>query len=277
MALPLLQHLGDGDLVLLDRGFYATWFFSALRAQRSHFLARVPAFVKFRPIPGTNKKSGDYLAWIEARTSVPLPEKVQGPMGRPRVHQRIGMLMRVIHYHVRGFKPVRLVTSLLDREIPPLDLALKYHDRWEIELALDELKTHQSSTAQGTLKTIFRSHRPRNVMQEAFAMVAAYNLIRGAMAQAAASRGISPRVLSFVDSVRAIEHMLPRMRAAASSRLRHLHDQLLLDLALSLIDRPRRHRRYARVVRVKMSNFKLKRPHHREHHFDIRQRIRIGA
>lgn len=277
MALPLLRHLGDGDLVLLDRGFYAAWFFGALRAQRSHFLARVPAFVKFRAIRGTNKKSGDYLAWIEGYTGHHLPEKIQGPHGRPRVHQRIGTLVRVIHYHVRGFKPVRLVTSLLDREIPALDLALKYHDRWEIELALDELKTHQSSTAQGTLKTVFRSQRPRNVMQEAFALVAAYNLIRGAMTQAAARHAVDPKLLSFVDSVRAIEHMLPRMRAALINRLCALHDQLLLDLVRSLIDRPRRHRRYARVVKVKMSNFKLKRPHHREKHFDIRERIRIGA
>jgi len=277
MALPLLRHLGDGDLVLLDRGFYAAWFFGMVRAQRTHFLARVPACVKFHPIRGTNKKSGDFVAWIEGYTGRHLPEKLQGPNGRPRVRQRIGMLVRVIHYHVRGFKPVRLVTSLLDREIPALDLALKYHDRWEIELALDELKTHQCSTAQGTLKTIFRSHRPRNVMQEAFGLVAAYNLIRGAMAQAAARHAIDPKLLSFVDSVRAIEHMLPRMRAAPSDRLRQLHDQLLLDVVRSLIDRPRRHRRYARVVRVKMSNFKLKRPHHREQHFDIRKRIRIGA
>jgi len=277
MALPLLHHLGDGDLVLMDRGFYAAWFFTALRSQRTHFLARVPAFVKFHPIPGMNKKSGDYLAWIEACTSLPLPEKVQGPHGRPRTHQRIGMLVRVIHYHVRGFKPVRLVTSLLDREIPAMELALKYHDRWEIELALDELKTHQSGTAQGALKTIFRSHRPRNVMQEAFALVAAYNLIRGAMSQAATRHHIDPKLLSFVDCMRAIEHMLPRMRTAATLRLRELHDQLLLDLVRSLIDRPRRHRRYARVVKVKMSNFKLKRPHHREKAFDIRERIRIGA
>ena len=277
MAVPLLRHLGDGDLLLMDRGFYAAWFFAVVRAQRSHFLARVPAFVKFHAIRGMNKQSGDYLAWIEARTSTPLLEKAQGPLGRPRVCERIGMLVRVIHYHVRGFKPVRLITSLLDRDIPAVDLALKYHDRWEIELALDEIKTHQSSTAQGTLKTIFRSQRPRNVMQEAFGLVAAYNLIRGAMAQAAARQGIDPKLLSFVDSVRAIEHMLPRMRAAASIRLHELHDQLLLDLARSLIDRPRRHRRYARVVKVKMSNFKLKRPHHRGQQFDIRERIRIGA
>lgn len=277
MALPLLQHLGDGDLVLLDRGFYAAWFFGVLRAQRTHFLARVPSHVKYHPIRGMNKKSGDYLAWVEARTSIPLPEKAQGSIGRPRIHRRIAMLVRVIHYHVRGFKPVRLVTSLLDRQIPAVDLALKYHDRWEIEIALDELKTHQAGVAQGTLKTIFRSHRPRNVMQEAFAMVAAYNLIRGAMTQAASHHGIDPKLLSFVDSVRAIEHMLPRMRAATAARLPELHDQLLLDLVRSLIDRPRRHRRYARVVKVKMSNFKLKRRHHGQQHFDIRERIRIGA
>lgn len=116
----------------MDRGFYGAWFFTALRARQIHFLARVPSIAKLRPLPGTPKSSGDYLARIEARTTIPLPEKVQGWNGRPRAYARLGMLVRVIHYHVRGFKPVRLVTSLLTREISALDLALKYHDRLEI-------------------------------------------------------------------------------------------------------------------------------------------------
>jgi hypothetical protein len=146
-----------------------------------------------------------------------------------------------------------------------------------MELALDELKTHQSSTAVGTLKTIFRSHTPRNVMQEAYALVAAYNLIRSILAEAANRNRLDPNRISFVGSLRVISLMLPRMRGALSSRLPVLYDQLLLDIAEALIDRPRRARWYPRVVKVKMSNFKLKRPHHHELKFDFKAHIRIGA
>jgi hypothetical protein len=277
MALSLLPHLGDGDLVLIDRGFYAAWFFEAIRGRGSHFLCRVPATVKFKAIRGTSKKSGDYLAWIEAPVRLPDGQTILGPHGRPVTYRRVRLLVRVIEYQIRGFERVRLVTSLLDRSIPALDLVLEYHRRWEIELALDELKTHQSSTAVGTLKTIFRSHTPRNVMQEAYALVAAYNLVRGTMSHAAHRHDLDPDKISFVGSLRAIALMVPRMRGAPSCRLPILYDQLLLDLAEAQIDRPRRPRRYPRVVKVKMSNFKLKRPHHRELRMDPKTLIRIGA
>jgi hypothetical protein len=277
MALLMLPHLGQGDLVLIDRGFYAAWFFEAIREQGSHFLCRVPATAKFKAIRGTSKKAGDYLAWIEAPVRLPDGQTILGQHGRPVTRRQVRLLVRVIEYRIRGFERVRLVTSLLDRSIPALDLVLEYHRRWEIELALDELKTHQSSTAVGTLKTIFRSQTPRNVMQEAYALVAAYNLVRGTIAQAAQRHHLDPDKISFVGSLRAIALMLPRMRGAPSSRLQILYDQLLLDLAEAQIDRPRRPRRYPRVVKVKMSNFKLKRPHHRELKHDPKTLIRIGA
>lgn len=277
MALPMLPHLGEGDLVLMDRGFYGAWFFEAIRLRGSHFLCRVASCVKFKAIRETSKKSGDYLAWIEAPVPLSPGQKIQKGRGRPATHRRVRMLVRVIEYQIRGFERVRLVTSLLDRSIPTLDLVLEYHRRWEIELALDELKTHQSSTAVGTLKTIFRSHTPRNVMQEAYALVAAYNLVRSTVAEAAQRHHLDPDKISFVGTLRAISLMLPRMRGAPSSRLPALYNQLLLDIAEALIDRPRRPRWYPRVVRVKMSNFKLKRSQHHEIKVDFKTRIRIGA
>jgi hypothetical protein len=278
MALPLLRHLGEGDLVLMDRGFYGAWFFEAVRQQGSHFLCRVPGFVKFKAVPGTSKKSGDYLAWIEAPVG-PLSEEQKIPKGpgRPALYRWIRMLVRVIEYQARGFERVRLVTSLLGRSISARDLVLEYHRRWEIELALDELKTHQSSTACGTLKTIFRSHTPRNVMQEAYALVAAYNLVRSTVTEAARRHDLDPEKISFVGTLRAISLMLPRMRGALSHRLLALHDQLLLDIAEAKIDRPRRPRWYPRVVKQKMSNFKLKRARHHEIKIDFKSSIRIGA
>jgi hypothetical protein len=271
----MLGHLGEGDLVLLDRGLYAAWFFGAIRTRGSHFLGRVPAQPKLRPIRGTSRRQGDYLACMEA--PVPLPEeRWHMNHGKLVKYGTLKLVVRVIEYRIRGFERVRLVTSLRDRSITAMDLVLQYHRRWDIELAFDELKTHQSSTAQGTPKTTFRSHTPRNVMQEAYALAAAYNLLRDSIARAADRRSLNPHTISFVETCRAITHMIPRMRGALASDLRLLHEQLLDDLADAQIDRPRRPRRYPRV-KQKMSNFKRKRPHHRQQIGDFRSQIRIGA
>lgn len=277
MALPMLEHLGEGDLVLLDRGYYGAWFFEAIRLRQVQFLCRIPSGVKLRAVRGTTKQSGDYLAFIEAPVPLPPEQRYKNSRGTLVKHRTLKMLVRVIEYRIRGFERVRLATSLLDRSLSPLDLVLQYHRRWEIELALDEIKTHQSSAAAGTLKTIFRGLGPRNVLQEAYALMASYNLLRGLILEASQRHHVEPDKISFVDSLRAICLMLPRMRSAPSHRLPALYDQLLADVAESLIDRPRRHRRYPRVVKQKMSNFKLKRPRHRQEIVDFRCQIRLGA
>lgn len=277
LARPMLEHLGEGDLVLLDRGFYGAWFFEEIRLRHAQFLCRVPSRVKLRPLRGSTKNAGDYLAFIEAPVILPPEQRYKNSRGKLVKHRTLRMQVRVIEYQIRGFERVRLMTSLLDHAIAPLDLALQYHRRWEIELALDEIKTHQSSPAAGTLKTIFRSLGPRNVLQEAYALMASYNLVRGLILEACHTHHVEPDKISFVDSLRAISLMVPRMRSAPSHRLPALYRQLLQDVAHSLIDRPRRNRRYPRVVKQKMSNFKLKRPHHRQQIVDFRSEIRIGA
>jgi hypothetical protein len=277
MALPLLAHLGERDLVLLDRGFYGVWFFERILARGGQFLARVPSCVKLKAVAGTCRKSGDYLAWIKARIPLPEGQIVKPRVGRPATHRKARLLVRVIEYQIGRRERVRLVTSLVEATIQPREWVLEYHRRWEIELAFDELKTHQSSTAQGTLKTIFRSQTPRNVMQEAYALAAAYNLVRTTMAEAAARRGMDPKEISFVGTLRALEHMLPRMRNAPTHRLPALYKQLIQDIGDARIDRPRRARHYPRVVKIKMSNYRLKRPWHRQQVVDFKNSIRIGA
>lgn len=276
-ALKMLGPLGEDDLLLLDRGFYAAWFFEQIQARRAHFLCRIPDHVKLRAVNGTRKSAGDYDAWIEAR--LPLPQRQvrkprTGPMARARW---VRLQVRVVEYHLPGFRPVRLATDLCDRNrIPALDLARQYHRRWDIELGLDEVKTHQSSHAGGTLRTIFRSKTPRGVMQEAYALFAAYNLVRATIQEAAERHTLAPDHISFVDSLRVIGHMLPRMRGARAAELPRLYRQMLSDMAACRLDRPRRPRGYPRVVRVKMSNFKLKRSCHRERILDSAALIRVG-
>lgn len=258
LARPLLRHLSAGDLVSLDRGFYGAALLHQIRSRQAHFLVRVPSNVKLKAIAGTRKRDGDYIAEVQPDPTLP------------------ALRLRIIEYNMRGFGKVRLATSLLDLAIPAMDWILAYHRRWEIEMGFDEIKTHQSSYAGGTLKTIFRSKTPRGVVQEVYALFCSYNLIRETMALAAASHKIPTESLSFVGALRAIAHMLPRMRSAATDQLPHLYKQLLDDIAAQKLQRPRRSRRYPRVVKVKMSNYALKRPRHHQVFFDL-SLIRIGA
>jgi hypothetical protein len=134
LAASMLGHLGEGDLILLDRGFYAAWFFHAIRTRGSCFLGRVPAQAKLRPIGGTSRRQGDYLACMEA--PVPLPEERwhMNSGGKLVKYDTLKLVVRVIEYRIRGFERVRLVTSLRDRSITAMDLVLQYHRRWDIEI-----------------------------------------------------------------------------------------------------------------------------------------------
>ena len=270
-ALRLMRHLGGGDLLLLDRGFYGLELFEATVSRGIHFLCRAPSIPKLKPIRGT-RQGHQYEAWMRSRVIV----DPDAPFGqRTRV---LTMRVRVIDYRLKGYGRVRLVTSLMDRELyPASELAVLYHTRWEAELAFDEIKTHQNANAHGQLQTVFRSKTPRNVLQEAYALLAVYNLVRQTMARSASQDDLDPLHLSFLDGLRAIRHMLPRMQSATAERLPELHRQLLADIAEATIDRPRRGRAYPRVLRVKIGHFQLKRPHHRQTVRDFAEMVRQAA
>lgn len=275
LARPLLSHMGEGDLVHLDRGFYGLEFLREIRRRGAEFLVRVPSHVKLKAVLGTRKQDGDYLAWISAR--IPLEPGEQSISGWPSTTKVVRMLVRVLEYRFRGFERVRLAVSVKDRSIPAMDWILQFHERWEAEIGFDEVETHQTSHAGGALETVFRSKTPRGVIQEAYALFTSYNLVRQTMAVAATAHRIDPDAISFVGTLRAITHMLPRMRAAQPEQLPFLYQQLLDDIASQRLERPRRKRRCPRVVRVKMSKFPLKRSHHHPAFFDLHKEIRIGA
>ena len=58
-----------------------------------------------------------------------------------------------------------------------------YHERWEEELAIDELKTHQRE------RPVLRSQTPGGVVQELYGLLLGHYVIRVLMQEAAASRG----------------------------------------------------------------------------------------
>jgi hypothetical protein len=133
-----------------------------------------------------------------------------------RSTDRTPIPVRVIDYtlpDVAGAKPLyRVATTLLDpKEAPAAELAALYHERWEIENAFDELKTHLRGA-----RVVLRSKTPALVRQEAYGFLLAHYAVRDLMHQAALSvtpRARDPDTLSFVHAVRVIRRTLPRVSA----------------------------------------------------------------
>ena len=130
--------------------------------------------------------------------------------------------MRIIDYCLNGIadaEPIyRLVITILDHEkAPAAQLAALYHERWEIETALDELKTHLRGA-----KTVLRSKTPDLVRQEFYGLMLAHFAIRGLMHEAALKADEDPDRLSFLHAVRVIRRKLPRFAVIPPSPAAYL-------------------------------------------------------
>lgn len=248
-GLRLLRSVGAGMLLLWDRGFHSFEMAARTRARGAHFLGRVPGQVKL--VPHTVLPDGSSWAWLYPSD---------------RVQRRAGdrLRVRVLVYTLTdparpGYSTAhRLVTSLLDPQVyPALDLICAYHERWEVELTIDELDTHQR-LAQHPL----RSQKPVGVLQELYGLLIAHYAVRAVMHDAALHAQVDPDRISFVRAVSLIKDAVYDFQLVIPRQHRRLYRRLLADLAQSLLP-PRAQRINPRVVKRKMSNFKLKRPAHR--------------
>ena len=96
-------------------------------------------------------------------------------------------------------------------------MAALYHERWEIETALDELKTHLRGA-----KIVLRSKTPDLVRQEFYGLMMAHFAIRGLMHEAALKADEDPDRLSFLHAVRVVRRKLPVAVAIPPSEAKDL-------------------------------------------------------
>lgn len=247
----LLKLVGAGTLLLLDRAHCCYATLTQATAQGCHALTRAKANLTLRPV--RMLADGTYLAQMAPSTTKSLRRK-----GR----KLAPLLVRVIRYDTPDPKHPerrivhRLVTTLLDASrYPALTLVTTYHERWEIENAIDEVDTHLRAE-----RPILRSHKPAGVVQEVYGILLAHYAVRKVMFDAARQIAVDPDRLSFVGALRLIRDALPELDAAPTDQARlRRYRVLLADIGKSLIP-PRRSRSYPRVVKRKMSKFKLKRP-----------------
>ena len=139
------------------------------------------------------------------------------PSEKDRRHRTGGVRVRVVEYRLEGVaeaEPLyRLVTTILDpagRRRP--SLAALYHERWEIEGALAELKTHLRGA-----QVVLRSKTPALVRQEFWGLLLAHFAVRGLMHEAALRVDEDPDRLSFLHAVRVVRRKLPLFAALPSA------------------------------------------------------------
>jgi hypothetical protein len=257
-SLPLLEGLGASDLVLMDRGFHAVWYFQELLQRSIHFLCRASGSYKPRILQRLGH--GDYL--VEASARIPQP------CGSST---KVTLVLRMIEYKIGRRRRVRLLTDLVDsRAYRAIELARLYRERWECELANDEIKTHLATPAKGTAQLPFRSKTPDAVLQEAYGLFTAYNLLRSWIAVAASASGVRPREISFVGALHLIQ-----IAYAALHSMPGVPVDLIDEIARLRTHRIRRPRRYPRVVRIKIVRFPRKRKWHQQVRIDYSRQIRL--
>src|SRR6266478_1577599 len=244
-AAALWQSVPSDSLTIMDRNFLAAPVLIPLHRDGSNrqWLTRAKAKTVMHVIERLG--AGDEL--VELETS---PESLQKDPTLPRRYRA-----RAIRYQRQGFDPQILLTSLVDHKAyPAREIVSLYHERWEIELGFDEIKTEMLDREEA-----IRSRTPDGVRQELWGILIAYNLIRLEMERVATAAKVEPARISFVSAMRMIcDEWLWCAIASPGAIPKHLRN---LRAALTgLVLPPRRpERSYPRAVKIKMSNYPRKR------------------
>lgn len=238
---PLWAKVPDQSLTIVDRGFLSWGPLYRLHASGTerNWLIRAKSNLKWRQLKKLG--TGDYL--VEITPSRQVRKK------HPEMPETFKA--RVIAYRIKGYRPQKLLTSMVDGEkYPAKEMAELYHERWELEVGYDEIKTHMLEREEA-----LRSKKPKGVLQEIAGIAIAYNLVRVEMARVAADLDISPKRISFRHSLVLIRNFCLAAWAASPGVLPRRLGEIDRDLRLLVLPERRSERRYKRHVKIKMSGY----------------------
>jgi hypothetical protein len=269
LARGVLSAIQPGMLVLVDRGFISGALLEAIRARGAQVLGRLPqgVFAKQEQV----LPDGSYLTTLSPQTcqglSAPLRVRIiEYRIDPPLAQQLEQVTPSRVHSHSGTTNPQvrqvhRLMTTLLDPEqAPAKELCLCYHERWEVEETIDETRTQQRISQQP-----LRSHLPKLVLQELYALLLAHYAVRSLMLQAAQSKGLDPDRISFTGAIQVLGQGIVLSTRSSQERAARALKRMCADLTSpGHLVAPRRLRFNSRVVKHICTRFRRKRP---EHHF----------
>lgn len=248
LAKRLVRSLDADMLVFLDAGLASFDLFHRVVARGSDIIARSNAHRQWRPI--RQWPDGTFLALMKPT------DKSADPHVAP-------LVVRVIRYRLEDENRPHhgevqtLITTLLDPQAyPALAVIDLYHERWEVEIAIDEMDTHQRLANRP-----FRSLKPQGVLQEFYAFLLAYFVIRCLILRTAHIYDIDPDRLSFIETVHLVVDSLPLFALAPVEQHASLWQWLMAWIAHYQLP-PRRDRSNPRVIKKRRTKFPRKQPHH---------------
>jgi len=253
LAMRLCPHLRPHDLVLLDAGYWSYGLLWAIQNRKACFALRLKSGVNLATVKRLGS-SDRLVRWS--------PKDSRGNWRKAGLPKSIDL--RVIEYHIPGFRPQAIVTNVLSpKKISREDwtrltsncqdarrklLPGLFHRRWEIETSYSELKVVQGM--EGRL----RSRTPESIAYEIAGHVVLYLLVRWLIVEAAVKHGLDPLRLSFLQAFRELQLMRPALLAASPCWICHVLLPRLLDrIAEHQVPlRPGRH--YPREKKSKPNN-----------------------
>ncbi len=206
LAGQLASRLEQDMLVIADRNFYSFDVWQEFRQAGADLLWRVNAnlglpVVRWLP-------DGSYLSVIchsglgRRRRS----ELLHAAGEDAEIDPAEAHVVRVVEYDIPDREGgaagdiICVITSVLDPAAATAEeLAAAYHERWECENLIDEVKTHQRGPTR-----VLRSKSAEMVRQEIYALLLTHYGVRRLMCNAADEIGEDPDRLSFMRSLRVI-------------------------------------------------------------------------
>jgi hypothetical protein len=237
----------EQSLILWDSGFHSSRAIFEVRARRGQVLGRLRSNVLLQACDYL--LDGSYLTWIYEDQDH---------------HRGERMLVRVITYTFTdpripgaGEQVYRLVTTLLDPFVyPAKELAVVYHERWHVEVVIDETRTHLRLSAR-----TLRSLTPEGVIQEIYALLLAHLVVRTLMLQAAEQAQISATQISFTETIRILDESLIPLGLVNPARRLHMVEGLIREISQQRLPK-QPVRIQARVVKRVRSRYERKKPEH---------------
>jgi hypothetical protein len=246
LASALWKEVPDDSLLMVDRGFLSAGILVPLQmgGKNRHWLTRAKSTTRWRVIEKLGK--GDDLVEFDVS-----PQAREHDPSLPKTFKA-----RAVKYQKTGYRPETVLTSLTDpAAFPASEVVALYHERWELELGYDEIKTEMLEREE-----TIRCKGVAGVEQELWGIFLSYNMVRLEIERTADQLGVEPVRISFVGALRLICEEWWWISSASPGAIPKNLARLRSKIAKLVLPPRRSQRRYPRAVKIKMSNYARKRP-----------------
>jgi hypothetical protein len=206
----LFRSLDEDMLLMADRNFYGYDLWKEAAETGASLLWRMPATVDLPVVVDLPDRSYLSVVFRKGLARYHRSAIIAAIRAGEKVHPAQAMVVRVVEYTIPDrigngkHETIRLITTILHpADVPAIELAAAYHDRWECEGLIGEIKTHQRGPGR-----VLRSKTPELVKQEVWSLLLAHYAIRALMCRAADEADVDPDRLSFKRSLRIIRRQV---------------------------------------------------------------------